>query len=251
MRVLKNLLVLIVVVASLGVAGLVASGNGYLVTAALRTYGQGEPTANIDDHRFFSTRIISASRPQPWPERDPLLPLPGRLQSTLETDHSIAFLVAHRGQVIAEQYFQGYDARSKTNSFSMAKTVMALLLGIAIEDGLVTGMDQRLTDWLPEFEADPKGVNATLGSLVTMDSGYEWDERYYSPMSPTVELLYGPDVESFVLAGYFSARPGERFYYSSASTQLLAVALTRALKRRDPQANLSRYLSENSGTRWE
>lgn len=77
-----------------------------------------------------------------------------------------------------------------------------------------------------------------------MNSGYEWTEHYYSPISPTVELLYGPDVEDFLTSGEFSAEPGEFWEYSSASTQLLAIALTRALKNKDENATLAGYLSE-------
>ena len=77
-----------------------------------------------------------------------------------------------------------------------------------------------------------------------MTSGYEWDEHYYSPFSPTVQLLYGDDVASFVLDGRFTRAPESFFYYSSASTQLLGIALTRALQRRDPALTLSAYLGE-------
>jgi CubicO group peptidase (beta-lactamase class C family) len=77
-----------------------------------------------------------------------------------------------------------------------------------------------------------------------MTSGYDWEEHYYSPFSPTVELLYGDDVSEFVLAGHFGRLPGSKYYYSSAGTQLLAVLLTRAIKQHNPDATLSSYLSE-------
>ena len=234
------------VIASLA---LLLSGHGYIFTAVSRTYLAGHRTANIDDHAVFDTRTIAAGDPQPWaPHPDYRGALPDAFAEELVAGDAIAFLVVHEGKLLAEQYFQGYGPDSRTNSFSMAKTVLTLLVGRAIDDGLVAGLDQPLTSLLPEFSDDPLARNATLGSLSTMTSGYEWDEHYYSPFSPTVELLYSDDVEAFVLDGAFTREPESYFYYSSASTQLLAVSLLRALRRADPDATLSDYLSE---TLWQ
>lgn len=245
MRLLFNLILFIVVAIALATAALVASGNRYILTAVVRTYVAGHTTANINDHRVFDTRVVSGSRPEPWPSRsDALDAVPTALRQSLTENKTAAFLVVQNGTVIAEFYANGYSASSKTNSFSVAKTVVTMLLGAAIEDGLINSLDQRITDFLPEFESDPVGVNTTIGTLTAMNSGYEWDEHYYNVTSPTVELLYGEDSETFVLSGAFSSAPGQTFYYSSASTQLLTVLLTRALKKNDPNYNLSRYLSE-------
>ena len=175
---------------------LLLSGHGYFFTAIARTYLAGHPTANIDDHAVFETRRIAAGTPAPWPQhpnyRDAL---PPALSESLLAGDAAAFLVVHNGELLAEAYFQGYTDTSRTNSFSMAKTVLTMLFGRAIEEGLIDGVDTPLIEWLPEFSDDPLGRQATLGSLSTMTSGYDWDEHYYSPFSPTVKLLYGDDVE--------------------------------------------------------
>lgn len=226
--------------------GLVLTGHKYIVTAFARTYLVGNATANINDHTVFSTRIIKTGQAQPWPEHPNYRAgeLPPKLVEFMEANDGVSFVAIQNGQLLAEHYFQGYDANSRTNSFSMAKTVLTLLMGIAIEEGYLEGVDQPLVEWLPEFEDDPLGKRASLGSLSTMTSGYDWDEHYYSPFSPTVELLYGDDIEDFLLDGEFLQEPESYFYYSSASTQLLAVALTRALKAKNPDWSLSTYLSE-------
>jgi len=125
----------------------------------------------------------------------------------------------------------------------MAKTVTTMLLGIAIEEGHITSLDQAITDFLPEFNDDPLAKKATIGQLAKMNSGYEWDEHYYSVTSPTVELVYGNDVTDFLLKGHFSAEPGQYWEYSSASTQLMGIALLRALKKANAATSLSDYLS--------
>jgi CubicO group peptidase (beta-lactamase class C family) len=235
----------LVVLAILAVGSLHATDNQYLLTALQRTYLAGNDTANINDHEVFATRVIASGSAQPWPQAaGGLQPLPEELTVFLSENDAIAFLALHRGQIVAEQYLQGYSADSRTNSFSMAKTVLTLLLGIAIDEGHVAGLEQPLLDFLPEFAEDPLASTASMGSLSAMTSGYDWDERYYSALSPTVKLVYGDDVTNFVLDGQFSAAPESFYYYSSASTQLLATALTRALQKSDPGATLSDYLSE-------
>lgn len=226
-------------------AVLIGTGNSYILTAVQRTYLVGNVTANVNDHTEFKVHEIKAAEPsiiQPAANYN-AIPLPDDFNDYLKHFGAISYLVVKDNQVVSEHYFNGYNERSKTNSFSMAKTVLTLLLGIAIEEGHIKSLDQKLTDLLPEFKDDPNGQHATIGQLSLMNSGYEWTEHYYSPFSPTVELLYGDDVSNFVLSGHFSAKPGEFWEYSSASTQLLGIALMRALKKNNAANSLSDYLS--------
>ncbi len=241
---LRKLLILIIALPLVGAVLLAATGHSYIFTALQRTYLQGNSTANINDHSAFDTRMIRSGEHQPWPSNRQLAPLPPALLDYEASLGGAAFLVVRNGIVLAEHYGEGYDARSRTNSFSVAKTVVTLLLGIAIDEGIVNGLDQPLTDWLPELNDSPLAKRATIGSLSRMTSGYAWDEHYYSPFSPTVELLYGDDVESFLLEGEFTSEPETFFYYSSASTQLLGLVLSRALRRHDRAMTLSEYLSQ-------
>ncbi|NVJ65051.1 MAG: serine hydrolase [Gammaproteobacteria bacterium] len=240
----KLLLSVLVAIASL-IIGLYLTGHGYILTAVSRTYLVGNVTANINDYPQFDTREIKASKAQPWQISESYpLPISESLSKYLNKHNAAAFLVIHQGKLVSETYFKSYSSSSKTNSFSMAKTILTLMLAKAIEEGYIESLNQPITDFLPEFNDDPNGKLATVGSLSTMTSGYEWDEHYYSPFSPTVELLYGDDVQDFVLSGKFSSKPEETFYYSSASTQLLAVLLDRALKTKNPNWTLSDYLSQ-------
>ncbi len=225
--------------------GTIASGNSFLITAAERTYVDGNITANINDHRMFDVRQIATDDPQPLPKSANYnqIALDDAFIENLQRYNTAGFVVVKDGEVVSENYFGKYHDRSRTNSFSMAKTVTTLLLGIAIDEGIIEGLDQKLTDFLPEFSNDPLGQQATIGQLSLMNSGYEWVEHYYSPFSPTVELLYGPDVSDFLLARHFSAKPGEFWEYSSASTQLLGIILDRALKTSGAADSIAEYLS--------
>lgn len=242
---IKKFLLTITAVIAIAITALYLTGHGYIMTAISRTYLKGHPTANIDDHPYFDTRRINAADPQPWPLHPAQIgdALPEALVQHMADNQAVAFLVIHEGKLFAERYVAPYDDRSRTNSFSMAKTVVTMLLGLAIEDGYIDSLDQPLIELLPEFADDPKAQQATIGSLSTMTSGFDWDEHYYSPFSPTVALLYSNNVGRFLLKRSFSHDPEEHFYYSSASTQLLAMSIERALTKNDPSLTLSEYLS--------
>jgi hypothetical protein len=229
---LKFLFALLLMVVFVG-GSLYASGYGYILRATTNTYLAGFTTANINDHRAFATREITAGTVLPWPEHASHnhQTLPQNLVDFLDNNKAAAFLVIKDGQLLIEHYFTPYHQASKTNAFSMSKTVLILLVGIAIEEGIIESLDQKLMDFLPEFANDHYGHLATIGHLSNMTSGYEWDEGYYSPFSPVVQLMYGYDIEQFLLQGKFTSLPGERYYYSSASTQLLGIVLQRALEK--------------------
>lgn len=222
------------------------TGHGYIITSLQRTYLVGNTTANINDYQQFDVKKIISNKPQALDKhaRYNTVDLPGEFLQKLNDYQTAAFLIIKDGKVVSENYYEGYNNRSKTNSFSMAKTVTTLLVGIAINEGHIDSFDQAITDFLPEFNNDSLAKRATLAHLSLMNSGYEWDENYYSPFSPTVELYHGPNVEDFLLERSFSAAPGTFWEYSSASTQLLGIALLRALKKAGAAQSLSEYLSK-------
>ena len=243
---IKKIVLTILCLPILGAVALIVTGNSYIFTAIERTYLQGNTTANINDYPAFKTHQITTNVADELPKSSDYnkSALNQELLDAADQYGTAAYLVIKDGVVLSEHYFNGYDKRSKTNSFSMAKTVVTLLIGIAIEEGYIQSLEQKLTDFLPEFADDPLASNATIEQLSLMNSGYEWTEHYYSPFSPTVELLYGHDVEEFLLNGHFSAERGSYFEYSSASTQLLGIVLKRALEGKGNQQTISEFLSE-------
>jgi len=246
MTIIKKIIAAFVILVLLSLAGLYATGTDFIITSIKRTYLVGNVTANINDYEQFETNLIEAGQAQPIPNHAQYnnKNLDSRFRKKLENLNAAAFLVVKDNQVVFEEYLSGYNDRSKTNSFSMAKTVTTMLLGIAIEEGFVRDLDQPIIDFLPEFKDDPIGKTATIRQLSLMNSGYEWDEQYYTPFSPTVELYYGDDVSEFTTGRPFSAEPGTFWEYSSASTELLGIFLLRALQKPLGNISLSDYLSD-------
>ena len=241
LKILFRTILVIVVILLLTLSGLYITGNGYIIPAVRYTYLKGHSTVNIDDHLYFENHIIKTGTPQFWPlhEKYNQMQLSDTLRKELEDYRSIGFAVIKDGQLLYEEYWDGYSDRSLTNSYSMAKTVTTMLLGKALEQGYIKNLDQLVIDFIPEFRNDSLGKLCTVGNLSAMRSGFDWSEKYHSPFNPTTEAYFGNDIERMLLKRKFSHRPGGHFNYLSANTQLLAIVLKRATGK-----NLAEYLSE-------
>ena len=223
---------------------LVVTGNAYIFRGLQMTYLKGEATANIDDHVDFDNRTIHAKDTIEW-EKDTnfeQVRLTPTLQNALDTDETVAFAIIKDGKLLYESYWQGYDENSHTNSFSMAKTVTTMLYLKAVEEGYIGSIDEPIIKWLPEYAGNKYAQNCTLADLSAMTSGYDWTEDYYFPINPTAESYYGHDLVKQMVNRDFVEECGGRFEYSSGDTQMLGIALSRAL---EPHGyTISSYLEE-------
>lgn len=155
-----------------------------------------------------------------------------------EKKESSALLILHRGEVVAEHYWRGHDASARTCSMSMAKTLVGLLVGTAIADGAIGGVDEPACKYLSEWAGDGRSA-ITLRQLLQMTSGLADAEHYDDPFSPVGQMWLGPDSLSVVAATRLECEPGSRFNYNSIDTQALGTVLERATGRR-----YADYLSE-------
>ena len=240
-KIFTRIILAILIILVLAIAGIYISGNGYILNALQKTYLKGYTTAHIDDYADFDNAVIRAGTPQPWRlhEKYNQLHLTDTLRKELESFQTIGFGVFKDGKLVYEEYWNDYSDSSMTNAFSMAKSITTMLLGKAIEQGYIKGLDQRITDFIPEFLSDSLGRLVTVGDLSSMRSGFDWEENYYAPLNMTVEAYYGNNIEKQLLGRRFSSRPGGYFKYLSANTELLAIVLKRAVGK-----NLTQYLSE-------
>lgn len=230
-------------------AGLVALAYifdyGYLFKGLAKTYFRGQTSANIDDASLFPSHTIVAGDPKPWIKDGDFNKkhLPHELTSELKRTKTAAFVVVKDGKLLHEEYFNGYSAQSKTNSFSMAKTITSLLMGIAIADGKIKDDDEKFSDFYPYFENSPYGKALTLRDLVTMEAGLDWDENYKNPFKPNARAYYGNSLADAVFSRKFKEKPGTHFEYQSGATQILGFAVKKAV-----QQPLASYLSEKLWT---
>jgi len=237
LRTVQSILTLILLIIGL----VYLTGNQYIIRGVQLTYMKGHNTANIDDYKDFDNNTILSGKPQPWFQHEMYnkIPLTDTLQNELECFKSIGFFVAKDGQALWEYYWDDYSSESNTNSFSMAKSIVTMLLGKAIEQGYIQSLDQPVTDFLPEFKDDEFAKKCTIGDLSAMTSGYDWQEDYYWPLNPTAKAYYGSNIEKQMLNRSFIEESGGHFNYLSGNTQLLGIILQRAVG-----ISLSQYLQE-------
>ncbi len=247
MNIVKKIFFTVLSVIFLSIVGLYATGNSYLLRGICSTYMIGESSATITDKKHFSTRIVKSGEYIPWEISDSYKEksLSPRLRNTLEEYESIAFLVLQNGKVDYEEYWGIGSEDSRTNSFSMAKTVVTMLAGAAMADNKINNVFQPVTDFLPEWNGtNPDNPNLSSSSLqirhlLTMSAGLEWDERYKSPFSITTEAYYGGEIQELILGLNLVEEPGTVNNYQSCATQLLAMVIEKATGK-----TLSEYASE-------
>ena len=198
----------------------------------------------IDQYPIFENRTVKAGNPQPWPESKAYnkLSVPEKFQPVFEDLGTVAFVIIKDSTLLFEQYWEDYSPHSRSNSFSMAKSIVSLAIGCAIDDGFIKNVDQPVNDFYPEF----KGYNGkalTLRHLLTMSAGVDFDEAYSSPFSPTTKLYYGDDLQQIALGMKEIEEPGIHFIYQSGVTQLLALIVEKATGE-----NISSYVSRKLWT---
>ena len=191
--------------------------------------------AAITDHQHFDNASIArAAEPSPLPAEPLALRWPEGLdtaaaEADLAQRGTVALLVARRGQLVYERYFNGYQRDSVATSFSMAKSVLSLLLGQAIADGRIAGVDDPVTRYLPELlDNDPRFAQITLRHLLAMRSGIRFDESYGSPFSEAGRFYLADDLRRQVAALRIARAPGQAYAYASGDSQLLGMVIERA-----------------------
>ena len=223
------------------------TGHGYFWKALSATYLQGHSTAHIDDANNFAQRKIATAQPLAW-EKDAVFNktlLNSATLSYLQQYKSAAFLVAKNGKLLHETYFAPYNESSRTNSFSIAKSITTMQVGLAVKQGLIPSFDTPITQFLPEFAGNARASKATISQVSAMKAGHDWTENYKLPFNVTTDLYYGKDAEKLVLNQDFEREPGTEYEYSSGSTQLLGVILKRAIQKKNSQSNISEHLSQS------
>ena len=193
-----------------------------------------------DQERFPSRPIRAGSEPSALPAGSELaLPAPavpdaarsGSVDGFLRDTGTLAFLVVHEDRLVYERYFGGSDRQTLQTSFSVAKSVLSTLIGVAIDEGVIDSLDGPVTTYLPELaERDARFERITLRHLVTMSSGLRYVEQSLPlPWGDDISTYYGTDLRDLALNGTNIERaPGEAWLYNNYNPLLLGLVLERA-----------------------
>lgn len=147
----------------------------------------------------------------------------------LETTDTDAFVVVEGGKITYEWYADGTTATTRLSSWSVAKSVVSLLVGQAIDRGELSE-DDRLVDVLPELETGGDYDRVTVRDLLDMTAGIDVPEDYneYWPFTGTARMYITKDLRDFV-ADHRTTDfvPGSKGVYRSVNTQLLGLILEK------------------------
>jgi CubicO group peptidase (beta-lactamase class C family) len=144
-----------------------------------------------------------------------------------------AFLMERRGTPFA-WYRQDTTPTTRLNVASVTKSVLALLVGIAIGQGAIASVDEPLSAFFPEHAQGPNAAalqRVTLRHLLTLSPGFDRRGLDTNTDYPDfVQRLFAPGLLTHALGRPLVEEPGSRFYYSNMDTHLVAQALARRLK---------------------
>jgi CubicO group peptidase (beta-lactamase class C family) len=239
-RVLKKVLLGLFGLILLCILALMLTGNQHVLYGLSKTYLIGKSQPDIDDMAYFDVREIKAGPAESWPAHSLL----GKKElnpddlSFLKSMETSAFLVFHRDSLLAEYYGEGCDRTTRTNSFSMAKSFTGMLIGVAIEEGYIKSVDQKVSDFIPEF-SQGKDAELTIRHLLQMSSGIPFGESYSSPFGYMARAYYGKNLLEETMKYSVKNDPGTLWMYEGGNTVLLSVVLQKATGK-----NLSRYFEE-------
>ncbi|MFC3158054.1 hypothetical protein ACFOEQ_05680 [Chryseobacterium arachidis] len=137
------------------VIGLIClSGYGYLFKALVINLKKGPLTPSTDDVEKFPSHIVKNANPKQWKKslRYNKLPLTENIIQELKKTRASSLLIIHNSKLVHEQYWKDKNPYSLTNSFSMAKAILSILVGFAIDDGYLESENQLVSDFLPEYK---------------------------------------------------------------------------------------------------
>ncbi len=144
----------------------------------------------------------------------------------VQASNGKALIVVHRGVVQTERYFGGSDADTVFSAHSMAKTLGAAAIGVALREGHIKSLDQPASTWLHEWR-DPARAAITLRQLLTMSAGFR-NLPSKDLGSHYIQLHYGADVEAIVRDAPLAYAPETDFAWDNDNSHAIGLVIERA-----------------------
>jgi len=148
-----------------------------------------------------------------------------------------AVLVVRHGYIVLEEYRNGYDRDRQHHLQSATKSVSSMLIGIALHEGLLEGVDQKVVDLFPNHtiaNLDARKERLTLAHLLTMSDGMDWHETDYAytdARNTLGQMWTSRDAVQHVLDQPLAREPGQAWAYNSGTSILLGGVLEEATGR--------------------
>ena len=144
----------------------------------------------------------------------------------------LAFVVVRNDTIVYETYRDGFTASTVHTTFSAAKSILSALVGIALGEGKIRSLDDRVTDYLPELAGRPAFEGVTIRHLLEMRSGLRFTPAEGSVMdklrSDDAHVFYTTDLKKTLRDMPRAVPPGTKWVYKDTDAELLGWVLSRA-----------------------
>jgi CubicO group peptidase (beta-lactamase class C family) len=188
-----------------------------------------ETTVFIDDLKYFDYETIkSPLEKSPWAEsKYKTTNFSKEFEDYNKKMRTAAYVVIQNDTIIGEKYYEDYSVNSSTNSFSMAKTPVSLMMAKAFEQGYINSLEDKVIDYIPELKGEFAN-DVKIIDLAAMTSGIDWDEGTSNPFSPVAKQYFYEDLDKLMLDQKFIDEPSKTYKYSSGNTQILSMVIEKA-----------------------
>ena len=204
------------------------------------------------DSKFNHNFIKKSSSPQILPKKLRANIWPDNFESHGETINSNDFIkqvqatglvILEHGNIAYEGYWNGLSAQQRQFAFSVAKSITSVMVGFAIDDGLIENVNDPVVKYLPNFR-DSAWDQATIANMLEMSSGVDFDEDYARTDTDIARFhkgyLFDKPTEPFLLALSSKHAPGIKQGYNSMETQMVGMLLSAVLDDK----SISEYMHE-------
>ena len=180
-----------------------------------------------DINKFETDTLKASSHPfQFYPAGES--PFKTYLDTNLAQSQTYSFLVIRNDSILYENYWEGLNQQSLLPAFSVAKSFVSTLIGMALKDGFIKSLQEPITQYIPELlKRDKRFGKITIQQVMDMRSGIKSSEDYYNPNSDVLKMGFGSNLWSLIKRIKIEKDPGS-FEYKSVNTQILSIILERA-----------------------
>lgn len=234
-RIFKLLLWTVFLLLSAIASFAVFSNAQHLLFTLSHTVFEGRLGPSIDEYLIYHNREVKVGEAKPWPESYTQSKMSAEEKAYHQQYGTAAFLVIKSDTIRYEYYDKDHQINSLTNSWSMAKSIISLLIGIAIEDGLIENEQVLLSEYFEQYQ----GSGISIEHLLSMSSGINFDEHYLNPFAHSARSLYGKDIVKLNNRYKPVTKPGIIFDYQGGNTILLGMILRKVTGQ-----TVSEYASE-------
>lgn len=161
------------------------------------------------------------------------------LDSFVKLHNTVSFMIIRRDTIIYKNYQPNFTDTTLVSSFSIVKPMVSTLIGIAIDEGKIHSIEDKIIDYLPEFKEKIGWDKIKIRHLLDHTSGIAFSDSKFNVLSDNAEFYWGNDLRERMLNSKIEEDPDKNFKYSSINTMLLAYVIEKVTNK--PTSN---YLQE-------